>query len=70
MQSKEIRPCPFCGDQRIDLIFDQMEWGYAMTCEHCLARGPVFGDADEAAEEWNVRHPPRRSQTVSKPLHG
>jgi Lar family restriction alleviation protein len=50
-----MKPCPFCGSPRITHIFDKNLYGYCMSCEECFARGPVFGDRSEAAEEWNVR---------------
>ena len=66
----ELKPCPFCGSDDVDVTFTGEEETEAVGyCENCLAEGPVatigcrdddeeYGEIDlqrEAAEFWNQR---------------
>lgn len=54
MTESELRPCPFCGSENLE-VRDVPFVGYAVTCwnDNCLVRGPSRGKAEEAIEAWN-----------------
>lgn len=64
----ELKPCPFCGSDNLDLIHSNGEWGYRSSTDYvkCLACGiigPLIEDSDcgrhrdKAIREWNTRKP-------------
>lgn len=54
----ELKPCPFCGSEKAELItdIDDGRMVYGAWCSQCCAStGRRFAIADEAAESWNHR---------------
>jgi Lar family restriction alleviation protein len=52
---KELKPCPFCGEERIMHMrgdYGNLHWGF---CKSCKCEGPVAMGWDEAKELWNTR---------------
>lgn len=39
----ELKPCPFCGSEKIKLLKIRANWGYGyhVTCKACRCTGPV-----------------------------
>jgi len=64
-EERVTRGCPFCGDERVDLIketfVEKMKSFFHARCSGCLARGPVARTADEAAGFWNLREAENRA---------
>ncbi len=68
MNSPELKPCPFCGEQHDIAFYDnsrlRYEWSTWVECDNCNARGPNatldYGRStttetrEKAAEAWNV----------------
>lgn len=50
----EIKPCPFCGDDAVDIeeIPDNGNI-YYVYCIMCAANGPVAGREIDAVDKWN-----------------
>lgn len=59
----ELKPCPFCGGQVIDVCEEGKLFGksaYSRTyrfvrCRKCYARTGVYGTNPKALEAWNRR---------------
>jgi Lar family restriction alleviation protein len=59
----ELKPCPFCGWQVIDVCNEGQLFGksaYArnyvfVRCRKCYARTGVYGTKPKAVAEWNRR---------------
>lgn len=53
----EVLPCPFCQNNRIELIElnDQPGDAFAMICSDCGGRGPDARDQESAMNGWNDR---------------
>lgn len=51
----ELKPCPFCGSNNVDLSGYLNGRYYDVACMACEAKGPVAQLADGAAEAWNRR---------------
>lgn len=56
----ELKPCPFCGRQRVDLVVDSYhgwpnyERTYKIICMSCSAQ--LYGEnAEELIDAWNRR---------------
>lgn len=48
-------PCPFCGSSDLVMQERKRDRAYFVECRHCLARGPVYGLADESWRAWSFR---------------
>ena len=58
LRFSSLKPCPFCGNTRLEMRHYQLEGrpAYAVVCPECSSRGPGPNSApDVAAEGWNVR---------------
>lgn len=65
MNNKELKPCPFCGGEDVqldstappseiaELIESCTEW---VVCEDCGASSDSFSTEQKAADKWNTRH--------------
>ena len=49
-----LRNCPFCGGGG-EIVSDQN--GFAISCENCKIKTPVFPDQDSCFKVWNKRAP-------------
>ena len=51
----ELKPCPFCGSERLDLNME-IQGGYYVECQDCFASlSWSYRTPDEAAKAWNTR---------------
>ena len=53
----ELRNCPFCGSDKVDVITED-EYGYYWWvgyCDDCQCFGPKAKMKPEAVEKWNDR---------------
>ena len=48
----ELRPCPFCGSDRLLHTGGARVW---VSCIACYGEGPVLRDKSAASEAWNRR---------------
>jgi Lar family restriction alleviation protein len=55
MDKIELRPCPFCGSEEVELAY--LINGWSVLCSGCLALGSPQHDAETAIEAWNLRRP-------------
>ena len=53
-ETPELLPCPFCGENDIEIIFGEDEM-YSADCGNCAATGPAENNPDAAMWEWNTR---------------
>lgn len=51
MREYWLRPCPFCGVEKVRLAI--MDAPYSAECTACGARGPRCDNAEIAAKAWN-----------------
>ncbi len=65
MTNPELKPCPFCGAEEIDIDSEILspEEGhkevFRADCLHCDSTGPWGFSKEKAAELWNSRTPSR-----------
>ena len=52
--SEELKPCPFCGSDDVDLQCYEDD-GFHVVCGKCGGNMPGWDDPDEAIEAWNRR---------------
>ena len=50
----ELKPCPFCGSENIDLIAHHKIVVF-VQCDNCGATFPDFDSKEEAIKAWNTR---------------
>lgn len=56
-----LRPCPFCGGSQVWINSD-IDPKF-VVCKECLAFGPTAPTVKQAAEGWNKRTPPLKTDT-------
>ena len=54
METKRLKPCPFCGNKKIEYSGLAANYRY-IECEDCGAAGPVASSNEAAAKLWNAR---------------
>lgn len=56
---EKLKPCPFCGSQKVYVIehkFHHLSNSYGVRCLHCKTESYQFFDTQkEAVEAWNRR---------------
>lgn len=50
-----LRPCPFCGCDRVRLYEHNYAQAFRYSCAECGAHGPQRASTAEAAAGWNRR---------------
>ena len=56
MKSDELKPCPFCGSENIDLAsYAKKNDMWFVQCDGCFATFPMFDTKTEAMQSWNRR---------------
>lgn len=53
--SKELKPCPFCGETRLTIEDNQMVRDVHVLCKDCGAKTSFDGIRYAVAGRWNVR---------------
>ena len=55
--SEELKPCPFCGSDDIDVTYTYVDDGldYYAECTDCYCRGAWEPTAAKARAAWNTR---------------
>jgi len=53
MTELNLKPCPFCGDVKLCLKYD--DWYYKVICQSCYATGGQYQSEEEAVSNWNWR---------------
>lgn len=49
----ELEKCPFCKSDDVAVCYDgELSW---VTCNTCMAEGPVKEEPEEAIAAWNRR---------------
>ena len=55
----ELKPCPFCGDDKIKVMMRNPWHGenitYYVICYHCGSRTALHDENQRAIEAWNRR---------------
>ena len=58
MTKIELKPCPFCGERKIELDKpDLLFYGWFCQCPNCKATIAYNGTRESAIEKWNHRAP-------------
>jgi Lar family restriction alleviation protein len=67
MKNEKLKPCPFCGSDRIPTIFhrdmkpienpeaDYRLRHYFLCCSGCTAQGAILPNKQHAIDAWNTR---------------
>ena len=59
MTTMNLKPCPFCGDDRVHITehrFHNLSNSYGVECFNCKTQSYQFFDTPkEAVEAWNRR---------------
>lgn len=70
--NKQLKPCPFCGSNKIDVGW--YDYGslkciylYHCYCDDCLSKTKELHTEQEAIEAWNTR--PEKPQSAWELLH-
>ena len=50
--AKKLRPCPFCGSERVRICGRKSYW---VECDHCGGMGGHFPTKEGASAFWNRR---------------
>lgn len=53
--SKELKPCPFCGETSLTIEDNQMVQDVHVLCKDCGAKTSFDGIRYDVAGRWNVR---------------
>ncbi len=53
--SKELKPCPFCGETRLTIEDNQKVQDVHVLCKDCGAKTSFDGIRYDVAGRWNVR---------------
>lgn len=53
--SKELKPCPFCGETRLTIEDNQKVQDVHVLCKDCGAKTSFDGIRYAVASRWNVR---------------
>ena len=55
--NEELKPCPFCGSDDIDVTYTYVDDGldYYAECTDCYCRGAWEPTAEKARAAWNSR---------------
>lgn len=53
--SKELKPCPFCGETRLTIEDNQMVQDVHVLCKDCGAKTSFDGIRYDVAGRWNIR---------------
>ena len=53
--SKELKPCPFCGETRLTIEDNQKVRDVHVLCKDCGAKTSFDGIRYDVAGRWNVR---------------
>jgi Lar family restriction alleviation protein len=53
----KVLPCPFCGDEKVQLECSTDNYGeyYNIMCCYCFAKSGLESTTDKAVETWNQR---------------
>lgn len=51
----ELKPCPFCGSENVNIDADIDDYWYWVYCQECETRGPISTVGLDAIEAWNRR---------------
>lgn len=59
-QYKRVKPCPFCGSERVYVSRGTNTGESSIICDNCMAEGPIkkmelFDEHQNAFEAWNWR---------------
>jgi Lar family restriction alleviation protein len=53
---EELKPCPFCGCNKVEIIESVIENGHYVHCEICDAKSSTYYRAENAVNAWNRRY--------------
>ena len=53
----ELKPCPFCGDKKIEIIWYSLHKSCSVLCTNCKADIAPCRTEEQATEAWNKRTP-------------
>lgn len=69
--SRELLPCPFCGEKRISLNAPSQFHRYgSINCPACLVVLPgAVSEQSELIEAWNARSPEDRGDSPTIPIY-
>jgi Lar family restriction alleviation protein len=54
MMSEELKPCPFCGENKL-ILQEIIANNCYVKCLLCITDGPVGENEQEAIDAWNKR---------------
>jgi len=55
MSDTKLKPCPFCGCDRLKYNEKGWGWGFYIECGCCKATGSKGRSSAEAESLWNIR---------------
>lgn len=58
METPELKPCPFCGSESLEVVScpkGRAQITYRIQCIKCGSRGPVTRTRVFAGSQWNAR---------------
>lgn len=51
----ELKPCPFCGSDDLEIYHEVVGCHYYVTCRDCGSSGAIYYTPEQAAHAWNRR---------------
>lgn len=51
----ELKPCPFCGSNDIDIEKLEKYGTYYLSCKQCSIEQPLYNTLEQAINAWNRR---------------
>ncbi len=53
----ELKPCPFCGGERIEIKYIRDSTRAYLNCFDCGIEQKIYETKEKAIEAWNTRTP-------------
>ena len=59
MDANDLRPCPFCANEKLTIVYADSGRSITVKCDECGASGPRAMNTDppgHAENQWNLRY--------------
>jgi Lar family restriction alleviation protein len=64
--NEELKHCPFCAQEPMDVPLESMFHTFRIICPHCETVGPELMTLTDAIEAWNRRPAPQARMRLAQ----